>query len=122
MGNYLIKEVAKQISNEFPKIDKFSTLSPVPNFKTWLLDKIKRNLNAIFTKSEQEEIKNELNLTVESLSEELKKIFNNSFWAKDTKLTTILKKPMLRSCAWYIYREKRRNYALNNVGEYLSTK
>lgn len=42
LGNYLIKEVAKQITSEFPMIDQLSSLSPIPNFRLWLLDRMKR--------------------------------------------------------------------------------
>lgn len=36
-------------------------------------------------------------------------------------LVQILREPLMRSCAWYLYREKRRNYALNLVGEFIKS-
>ena len=42
LGNYLIKEVSKQVVTEFPAVDQLSTLSPIPNFRQWLLDRMKR--------------------------------------------------------------------------------
>jgi len=42
LGNYLIKEVASEIMAEFPAIQQLSSLSPIPNFKTWLFDKLKQ--------------------------------------------------------------------------------
>ena len=38
----MIKEVAKKVISEFPMINELSTLSPIPNFKTWFLEKIKQ--------------------------------------------------------------------------------
>jgi acyl-CoA synthetase (AMP-forming)/AMP-acid ligase II len=35
-GSFLIKQVAEEISREFPKLEKFVTLSPVPGFAKWL--------------------------------------------------------------------------------------
>ena len=35
-GSFLIKQVAEEISREFPKLDTFVTLSPVPGFARWL--------------------------------------------------------------------------------------
>ncbi|MBY0530682.1 MAG: malonyl-CoA decarboxylase family protein [Xanthobacteraceae bacterium] len=35
-GSFLIKQVAEEISREFPKLDAFVTLSPVPGFAKWL--------------------------------------------------------------------------------------
>lgn len=42
LGNYLIKEVAGEITTEFPAVQQLSSLSPIPNFKSWLLDKLKQ--------------------------------------------------------------------------------
>lgn len=42
LSNYLIKEVVSEITTEFPAVQQLSSLSPIPNFKTWLFDKIKK--------------------------------------------------------------------------------
>ncbi len=36
-GNFLIKQVAVELRNEFPRIRRFATLSPIPGFRSWLL-------------------------------------------------------------------------------------
>ncbi|WP_179290531.1 malonyl-CoA decarboxylase [Vandammella animalimorsus] len=36
MGEFLIKRVVEQLTHEFPKLQKFATLSPVPGFAKWL--------------------------------------------------------------------------------------
>lgn len=46
----------------------------------------------------------------------LKKILRTSLWTNDKQLSEFLKEPLLRACTWYLYKEKRRGYALNNVG------
>ena len=35
-GNFLIKQVVEELSRELPSLETFVTLSPVPNFMTWL--------------------------------------------------------------------------------------
>lgn len=35
-GNLLIKQVAQQLGQEFPRLRNFATLSPVPGFRAWL--------------------------------------------------------------------------------------
>jgi malonyl-CoA decarboxylase len=35
-GNFLIKQVAADLTREFPRIRKFATLSPIPGFRAWL--------------------------------------------------------------------------------------
>lgn len=41
LGNYLIKKVVRELQAEFPRMTMFSTLSPIPNFRPWLLEKLK---------------------------------------------------------------------------------
>jgi len=38
-GNVLIKQVVEDIGKEFPRIRTFATLSPIPGFRTWLLER-----------------------------------------------------------------------------------
>jgi malonyl-CoA decarboxylase len=38
-GSFLIKQVVEDVSKDLPRIKKFATLSPVPGFRKWLLDK-----------------------------------------------------------------------------------
>ena len=35
-GNLLIKQVVHELSREFPRLQNFATLSPIPDFRTWL--------------------------------------------------------------------------------------
>jgi len=35
-GNFLIKQVATSLKSRFPQLKKFATLSPAPNFRSWL--------------------------------------------------------------------------------------
>ena len=37
----MIKRVAQELHSEFPHVKKFSTLSPIPMFRGWLIDQIK---------------------------------------------------------------------------------
>lgn len=125
--------------SEFPLIHELSTLSPIPNFRIWLLDRMKQgnfnnyslqseeinvlcfyinyylpDVNCVFTNDECKLVQNVLK--EDNIVASLKKIFNNSLWTSDENLCNVLKEPLLRACAWYLYKEKRRNYALNNVG------
>ncbi|KAK0168679.1 hypothetical protein PV327_002455 [Microctonus hyperodae] len=116
LGNYLIKEVAKEVTREFPMIDQLSSLSPIPKFRLWFLEHVKQDKTKIFTRDEIVAIENYLNAT--DLAQSLKKLLNNSLWTNDYDLVTLLKVPLMRACAWYLYREKRRNYALNAVANF----
>jgi len=36
LGNFLIKRVVRSLKVEFPQIETFSTLSPIPGFRRWV--------------------------------------------------------------------------------------
>ncbi|XP_043683820.1 malonyl-CoA decarboxylase, mitochondrial-like isoform X2 [Vespula pensylvanica] len=82
----------------------------------WLLEKMKQDISFIFTLKEQESIQKILRS--EDIFTTLKQLFNNSLWITDEQLSELLKKPLLRACAWYLYKEKHRSYALNNVANF----
>ncbi len=37
-GNFLIKQVARDLGSEFPRLKTFATLSPIPGFRRWLAE------------------------------------------------------------------------------------
>src|SRR6266478_4947294 len=39
-GNLLIKQVVEELQAEFPQLERFSTLSPVPGFRRWLMQRL----------------------------------------------------------------------------------
>src|SRR5712664_3085277 len=39
-GNFLIKQVVEELKAEFPQLKRFSTLSPVPGFRRWLMQRL----------------------------------------------------------------------------------
>ena len=51
LGNSLIKSCVRLLIDEFPKLTRFHTLSPIPKFKIWLDHKISMNDSEILQKS-----------------------------------------------------------------------
>jgi len=39
-GNFLIKQVVEELQTEYPRLKRFSTLSPVPGFRRWLTQRL----------------------------------------------------------------------------------
>src|SRR3982075_3211678 len=39
-GNFLIKQVVEELQTDFPQLKRFSTLSPVPGFRRWLMPRL----------------------------------------------------------------------------------
>ncbi|XP_048462064.1 malonyl-CoA decarboxylase, mitochondrial [Rhincodon typus] len=120
LGTYLIKRVVKELQAEFPQMNQFSSLSPIPDFKKWLLgtfnNKVKEEKsNQIFTELEFKEIQDIIEGPV---SERLHHLLSNNEWVKSDKLVRVLETPLMRLCAWYLYGEKHRGGALDPVANF----
>lgn len=122
LGNYLIKRVATELAKEFPKMDQFSSLSPIPKFKSWLFDVLKRANNdqkfaeELFSQDELHQMSEALQ--TELLFKELMKILAGNAWLQMPECIEILKPIMIRLCIKYLYLEKKRGYALDGVANF----
>jgi malonyl-CoA decarboxylase len=118
LGNFLLKRVVKKLSAEFPNIKQFATLSPVPNFRAWLSSYLKNGGNNFFAPGEKKQISILSQNKNESLG--LLNILNSYKWFKNTEITDVLKKPLLRLCAHYLLNVKGQNsiYAYDPVANF----
>ena len=122
LGTHLIKQAVTNLKSEFPSIDTFSTLSPIPGFRSWLLvelakasrgetspllDQELRDLAGVLSGTERETVHQQIITTLKS-----------SEWCKNDSLVTVLRPILMRLCARYLYQEKRRNFALNSVANF----
>ena len=46
LGNYLIKSVVQELKTEIPHMSQFSSLSPIPGFKDWLMGELNKQIHA----------------------------------------------------------------------------
>ncbi len=92
-GNFLIKQVVEDISNEFRRIRKFATLSPVPGFRAWL-------------SAHREFMSDEL------ASQQIEHV------STLIDIAPPLKDEILRLCAYYLLRAKRKQAPLDSVARF----
>lgn len=130
LGNYLIKRVVRQLQQEFPQMNQFSSLSPIPGFTAWLqkeIGKVEKGepLNyTMFTPEEFDAVQQCINLAPDSENSTaetwkiLLKFFTNNAWIQNEKLTRLLELPIMRLVARYLYLEKHRGFALDSVANF----
>ena len=82
-GNFLIKQVVEELQAEFPQLQRFSTLSPVPGFRRWLTQQL------------AEESKPDAAL--------LPKVARDGWW-HDPEQSEPLRAALMRLCATYLTR------------------
>jgi malonyl-CoA decarboxylase len=90
-GHFLIKQVVEEISREFPRLSTFVTLSPVPNFATWLGRECAREGASLLADADR--------AVLAGL---------DTAWWKDPAATERLREPLLRAAATYFLRAKNR--------------
>ncbi|XP_053305305.1 malonyl-CoA decarboxylase, mitochondrial [Spea bombifrons] len=120
LGTYLIKRVVKELQAEFPQIEEFSSLSPIPGFTKWLVGVLNSQTKdggktELFLESECKEISD---IAGGPASESLKRLFNSNEWMRSERLVKALEAPLMRLCSWYLYGEKHRGFALNPVANF----
>lgn len=126
LGNFLIKEVAKSLSVELPQLSIFSTLSPMPQFMSWL--ETQRG------KPDEDELlvdAGELDVLRSTLFEQtgsrqddetpvatVLNMLDIDGWYHNKALERTLKPILMKLGARYIYREKKRAKAFCPVANF----
>jgi malonyl-CoA decarboxylase len=82
-GNFLIKQVVEELKAEFPQLNRFSTLSPVPGFRRWLGQRLANG-------SDPDAVR-------------LLRLESDGWW-DDPAQSEKLRAPLLRLCACYLTR------------------
>ncbi|XP_027887804.1 malonyl-CoA decarboxylase, mitochondrial [Xiphophorus couchianus] len=124
LGNYLIKRVVRELQSEFPHMAQFSSLSPIPGFCSWLqslLSQYRKEGRGADLLSEQEwsEVAQALDSNAGTPPiDSLRKLIATGEWTRSEKLCLALEPVLMRLCAWYLYGEKRRGFALNPVANF----
>ncbi len=101
LGNFLIKMVATEIARELPAIKTCSSLSPVTGFSEWILQKLDSDDSHIFGKDK-----------------EMIKLVRKPDWHKDPEALKLLKKPLMKACAYYLINEKENGKPMNTVARF----
>lgn len=91
-GNFLIKQVVLELRNEFEQLKQFATLSPIPGFRRWL----------------DQEIQNPESKTIDDDDRKQLQLLNSPSWTEDPTCCEVLQPLLLRLCAHYLYRAKKR--------------
>ncbi|KAK3918189.1 Malonyl-CoA decarboxylase, mitochondrial [Frankliniella fusca] len=111
-------KATQELQAEFPQVSQFSTLSPIPGFRSWLNDKLKavdKGENEVLSSEEDSEMQHILGKTWPT---ELQRLLKSNAWLENPDLVSFLKEPLMRMCARYLYLEKHRGAALNGVANF----
>ncbi len=110
-GNFLIKQVAETLSNEFPNLKNFSTLSPIPGFTEWLKEAAATdNGDDLLTPDDRKRFKKS-GLTVPDLA-------TGKAWRADPDRDEVAKPFLQRVCALYLLKIKKNGLPVDPVARF----
>eukprot|EP00002_Diphylleia_rotans_P023390 TRINITY_DN4601_c0_g1_i1.p1 TRINITY_DN4601_c0_g1~~TRINITY_DN4601_c0_g1_i1.p1 ORF type:complete len:542 (+),score=103.70 TRINITY_DN4601_c0_g1_i1:60-1685(+) len=118
LGNFLIKRVVMTLKEEFPDLQNFATLSPIPGFRSWLdrqfksVEQSKVLVGQIFAPQEQAIIQ-KLSQS-EDVCKGFTAIMNSLPSGSNDEIRTIV----TRLCARYLYSEKKGKHAADPVANF----
>ncbi|MGB8843296.1 MAG: malonyl-CoA decarboxylase [Aliidongia sp.] len=103
-GNFLIKQVVEDLKQEFPGLDHFATLSPVPGFRAWLERRLAGGARYVLKAEERDAL---AALAGGGRTKgALKRLLAKSDWFEDPATAAALKGPLLRLAAVYLTENK----------------
>lgn len=114
LGNFLIKRVVEELTAELPHLKTFSTLSPIPGFRKWLVDGLGEDGAVELTLDEKTYISPK---NPESAHGKLLELAGNADAPPVTELD-FYKPILMRLAAVYIVDERRGDRALDPVAHF----
>lgn len=101
-GDFLIKRVVELLAAELTRLKNFSTLSPIPGFRAWLV-KERERLDLLLPAEAKA-----LTAVGNGAEPDLIALLDRPGWHADPALSTALREPLSRLCAQYLVVEKGR--------------
>jgi malonyl-CoA decarboxylase len=93
-GNFLIKQVVEELQTEFPQLQRFSTLSPIPGFRRWLGQGPASNAAAMLRDLDSED------------------------WWRDSAKSERLRPVLMKLCAQYLTRSPASGHRIDPVARF----
>ncbi|KAA5606738.1 malonyl-CoA decarboxylase [Roseospira marina] len=115
-GNFLIKQVVERLSHSFPKVTTFSTLSPIPGFRTWLDHRLAEGEPGLLLPAERKVLtqlsetggdEGDSTGTPSGTKGQFKALIADPEWPNHEPVANALKTPLTRLCARYLVNERR---------------
>jgi malonyl-CoA decarboxylase len=115
LGNFLIKTVVQELSNEFGNLKHYATLSPVPGFQKWLSPILGKGDESVLRPKEIGFLRE--HFACENVALQLAETLTSD-WYRDNETADIVKPVLNRLCVHYLLEEKRGNRALDPVANF----
>jgi len=115
-GNFLLKRVVEDLQRDFPRLNTFATLSPIPGLVRW----VQRNPQELVTALSATDWKRLNAAGVEGPdSMQLAELLEGrETWVSDTPLVRALRDPLLKIAAYYLLHANRNGVPVDPVARF----
>lgn len=115
-GNFLIKRVVDDLSRDLPNLKQFSTLSPIPGFRTWLEETLAEGTPDLVENKSREELSTALGQRFSKGM--LPGLLKDHAWADNAALAEALRPVLLRLSARYLLSSDKNNKPRDPVARF----
>jgi len=115
-GDFLIKRVVDDLAGHFHNLKNFATLSPIPGFRKWLAEASPELVGGLLKPAEADRLK-QLSKAADPAAA-IQTVLASKGWFENEAATAALEPPLLRLCAHYLLKEKRRDTAKDRVAHF----
>ncbi|MEY2632969.1 MAG: hypothetical protein RIR00_1623 [Pseudomonadota bacterium] len=98
-GNFLLKRVIDDLKRDFPRLNQFATLSPLPQFRRWA-EKADEHWEKAFHASDLERIAKAAAIPAELAA--IRQLLTGNDWAEQARVARALQQPLTRLAARYL--------------------
>ncbi len=114
-GNLLLKRVIGALQSDLPRLQIFTTLSPVPGFRRWLDDAL-AGTRPLLPAADSAKLAAAVGHT--DAATVLADLLARENWQDDPRLAEALREPMEKMCARYLLQEKAAGQPLDAVAQF----
>lgn len=115
-GNFLIKRVVDDLSRDLPNLKQFSTLSPIPGFRSWLEEVVAEGTPDLVDAKSRDELSHALGQRFSKGM--LPALLKDHAWTDNAALTEALKPVLLRLGARYLLSTDKKGKPLDPVARF----
>jgi malonyl-CoA decarboxylase len=113
-GDYLIKRVVQELTQELPQLKRFATLSPIPGFRLWLDNCPSEVVVPVL----EDSAKALGTLDGENPRAVLRNLLADPDWHGDEAVREAVKQPLLKLCARYFLAKRETGEPLDPVARF----
>ena len=114
-GNFLLKRVIDDLKRDYPRLNTFATLSPLPGLRAWL-EKNPATVLAAFSAKEASKLQELSDIALHAPT--LLKWLASGVWASTPKLVRLLEVPLQKLGAHYLFAAKKEGRPVDPVARF----